>query len=204
MTDEYLPGPTAAAVVQGLAWQLSDWKLTLPDPSVPPGLPSLYTFGDCVKELNTLQFQWVSTAAFRAAQGEADPQHRDLTAGYALAAGLAGEVLQKLSSALMASAQLSVRDLRQRDDIEQLSERIAGQGNLALAEAHTSAELAIKRLNHQARRLDHRYDGARLLTQAERAEAARAGMVDVPSAAPDATASPRPPASGSAANRRSR
>lgn len=202
MTDEQHTAPTAARAVRAIAGEIGAWKDRVPGPYRDQGLPSVAELGDHLASLNSLQFHWISTASFRATQQVSDPQHRDLTAAQALAAGLLGEVLGKLSAALSASARLSVLDLRDRALADRLRERITRRGNLALAQAHTCAEQAVTALASHARHLDERYADTPLLTHEQRAEAALAASAPAASSGPATAVPVTPPVPAPTAARR--
>ncbi|MEY9848462.1 hypothetical protein ABH940_005565 [Streptacidiphilus sp. BW17] len=204
MKDAQRTGSTAAGAVRDMAGQLSDWAGALPGPGEAGEFPSLGALGSVLKNLNSLHFQWVSTAAFRSTQGVTDPQHRDLTAAYALAASVSGDVLQSLGTALRSSAQLSVLDLRQIAEPEPVRQRIVQRGDLALSRTRAAADAGAELLARQAERLEHRYAGARLLSHEERAQAAQGASALAASTVPAATAPSRPAGSASITPRRSR
>jgi len=165
---------TAATVVRQMATEIEFWHDQLPGPYEHEPLTSVGVLADHLAELNSLQFRWVSAASFRATQGVDDPGYREVTAAQALTAGLLGEVVGHVSTALSASARLSVLDLSARPDGDRLRERFTRRGNLALARAHQAVTRAVATLNGHAQHLDQRYSGASLLTRDQITHAARA------------------------------
>ncbi|SEM65627.1 hypothetical protein [Streptacidiphilus jiangxiensis] len=176
--------PTAGSALREVADELRQWAEHLPAARPGAELPDLPTLSRHVLSLDLLFSRMVSFSWFRAGQGESDPQHLDLTADYGKAVDQLTGAQSHLARAYGVSASLLAPALRPGPTSDVRHATLTTRGNLALAQARSTAIRTADAITSHAASLDRSYQGQPLLTHEERRATRSTALASVATARP--------------------